>query len=153
MRDFVSKTKGESNGEHPAPTSGLHVHMSRCLRQHTKLLHIYFKWVNYKACQLHLSKVFLRILNMNFHYIIAKFLLAARWSILIMKMSLECWGCSSWRCAQKALVRLHVQSPVLVKKKQSLECVLLRIIKHNACSPRVMYIGLYIGEACVDLSG
>lgn len=126
--------------------------MNGRLHQHTKLLHIYFKWVNYKACQLHLSKIFFRILNMNFHYIIAKFLLAAWGNILTMKISLERWGGSSWGCAQQACVRPCAQSPVPVKKKQSLECVLLRITKQHAHFPCVTYIELHAGKACVDLS-
>lgn len=36
---------------------------------------------------------------MNFHYIVAKFLLAAWGTFLTLKVSLERWGCSSQRCS------------------------------------------------------
>lgn len=122
--DSVSKNSKEiSREKHAALTFGHHMNVNGLLHQHVCVRTpsywvLYFPWVNCKACQLHLSKVFLRILNMSFHYIIANFFLAAWGNILTMKILLEGWDCSSWWCARWACVRSHVQSSVLVGKKR-----------------------------------
>lgn len=94
---------------------------------------------------------------MSFHYIIAKFLLAAWGNILTMKILLEGWGLQLTVVCSVSMCEVPCSIPSTSGEKERATfgmCIPNSQETHTikCISPCVIYIELYVGEECTDLS-